>query len=369
MTPTLCIRAATLDPVKPPKIDLGNTGCTKFYGYDARGGRVLWRIGEQDNKVVLSYDNVIKRWSATAEDPDRFNKRQLFEQKNGWWCNAAAKQYCLKISNWKEVGPPTTTTTTVTFAEADIPWIKGEEAQSCETACKARLGKTSGCLENRWPETKKALQDILAAVGDNTCSGIDEGDWPEFPAQYDGGACYYRGDQNREVKSRCNLQKYGTARFCPCKPPPPTPAPTPAPVRRRSPRRRRSTTQPPKATMPPPPACPKSCQAPSCLSGNPINGGTDLIDGKCQKYCSQVFGENRYCGVGSDYTSGANVDCTICEPWTPPLTAEPPKPSARRRRRGSKPSGPARRRRRAPKRRRRRAPGRRRKALVAELPA
>lgn len=64
-------------------------------------------------------------------------------------------------------------------------------------------------------------------------------------------------------------------------------------------------------------ACPESCNFPSCMWGNPSNGGLPLSNratGTCKNYCSAVIGPVRYCGVGGLYQSGDFVDCSHCNP-------------------------------------------------------
>lgn len=70
--------------------------------------------------------------------------------------------------------------------------------------------------------------------------------------------------------------------------------------------------KPTKAPTTPVKACPDSCQQPTCVPGIASNGGKNLTDGWCVKYCSQPFGGKRYCGEGSEYKSVGSVDCTGC---------------------------------------------------------
>lgn len=70
------------------------------------------------------------------------------------------------------------------------------------------------------------------------------------------------------------------------------------------------TTAP--TSAPPLSGCPDTCHSPSCKTGGKFNGGLPLVSGKCHYHCSRKFGEDRYCGSGSDYTLGDGVDCGGC---------------------------------------------------------
>lgn len=59
-------------------------------------------------------------------------------------------------------------------------------------------------------------------------------------------------------------------------------------------------------------ACDAACQDPKCTAGGAHNGGKQMTDGKCVYHCSKEFSGMRYCGTGSEYTTGASVDCSGC---------------------------------------------------------
>jgi hypothetical protein len=62
--------------------------------------------------------------------------------------------------------------------------------------------------------------------------------------------------------------------------------------------------------------CPSECKYPKCVIGAAWNGGEDLSSASksCQAYCSATTNDDhqRYCGRGSEYTTGDFVDCTTC---------------------------------------------------------
>lgn len=60
------------------------------------------------------------------------------------------------------------------------------------------------------------------------------------------------------------------------------------------------------------PSCPTECMSPQCAAGDPQNGGQQLVNGKCIYTCSMPYGTARYCGGGPDYTKNGGVDCSQC---------------------------------------------------------
>jgi len=66
--------------------------------------------------------------------------------------------------------------------------------------------------------------------------------------------------------------------------------------------------------------CPSTCLYPNCVTNPFAPGGANLDDATiwgttgCTRYCSREFGEagTRYCGTGTEYTTGASVDCMQC---------------------------------------------------------
>lgn len=365
-----CIKASA----EPPRVDLGSYPCTKFYGFDARGSRVLFRLYDQSNEMVLHYDAERQKWTIKKEDSSHFERKQLFEMAaGGMWCLAYDRSLCLKIGVARPPTTTSTTTTTTTVSLAPPKWIKGQEGQNCYAAC----GEGNRCLEDKWFDTEDQFREVLKWVGETTCTSVVEGDWESFPGQFDGDTCYY-STRSTSDKDRCRYKHFSVARFCACQGPDWTTTASPSQAttttvkslspelrrRRRAPKRRRRAPKPtttatavptakPTAmptTAPPVAKCPEPCAVPACKSGVASNGGVNVVDGKCHKYCSMPYGGTRYCGEGPDYQKGPSVNCQAC------AIKPPPKPVSRRRRRGKQPAGPGRRRggsRRRSKRRRR----------------
>lgn len=58
--------------------------------------------------------------------------------------------------------------------------------------------------------------------------------------------------------------------------------------------------------------CPSVCMWPNVHSGDPGNGGTLLVNDRCLKYASKVYGMGRFCGEGASYEFGQYTRCTGC---------------------------------------------------------
>lgn len=59
-------------------------------------------------------------------------------------------------------------------------------------------------------------------------------------------------------------------------------------------------------------SCPVACAAPTCQAGNYLNGGEQLIGGRCVHTCSHSYDGERFCGVGQHYTADQAVSCGSC---------------------------------------------------------
>jgi len=100
----------------PPhmEVDSKSKKCTKFFGAEALGGRVRFRLFDQDKKWVAQWNPDKAKWSVAEEK--KWEKTQLLEQQgvSSKWCTWYDKSVCLEIYPMGNAPTFTTTTTTTT---------------------------------------------------------------------------------------------------------------------------------------------------------------------------------------------------------------------------------------------------------------